>query len=87
MLPIEEKGAFEMTETLVELLITVAVAAGIGLVASALVAWLEERIRHGSGAARETSGQRAFWGHLFANFWFFMFGVIVTIFVDFIFGF
>jgi NhaP-type Na+/H+ or K+/H+ antiporter len=87
VLPIEEKGAFEMTETLMELLITVVVAAGIGLVASALVAWLEERMRRSSGAASETTGQRAFWGHLFANFWFYMFGVIVTIFVDFIFGF
>jgi ABC-type Fe3+ transport system permease subunit len=87
MLPIEERGAFEMTETLMELLTTVAVAAGIGLVASALVAWLEERMRRGRGAASETTGQRAFWGHLIANFWFFIFGVIVTIFVDFIFGF
>jgi hypothetical protein len=76
-----------MTETLMELLITVAVAAGIGLVASALVAWLEERIRLGSGAARKTTEQRTLWEHLFTNFWFFIFGVIVTIFVDFIFGF
>jgi hypothetical protein len=59
VLPIEERGAFEMTETLMELLITVAVAAGIGLVASALVAWLEERMHRGSGAAGETIEQRA----------------------------
>jgi hypothetical protein len=75
-----------MTETLTELLITVAVAAGIGLVASALVAWLEERMRRDSGAASETTGQRAFWGHFFANFWFFLFGAVAAIFVDFILG-
>jgi hypothetical protein len=76
-----------MTTVGMELLITVAVAAGIGLVASALVAWLEERIRRGSGAASETTEQRAFWGHFLANFWFFLFGAVVTIFVDYIFGF
>jgi hypothetical protein len=81
------EGGDEMTEVPMEILTTVAVAAGIGLMASALVAWLEERLRRGSGPASETTEQRNFWGHLLANFWFFLFGVVVTIFVDFIFGF
>jgi hypothetical protein len=75
-----------MTEIVMELLITVAAAAGIGLVACALAAWLEVRIRRGSGTLSETAEQWAFWGTFPSNFWLFLFGVVATIFVDFILG-
>ncbi len=76
-----------MTEHLRELLITVVVAVGIGLVLSALAAWLEGRHHRGSGVASETTEQRDFWGQFLAYLWFFVFGVVATIFVEFIFGF
>jgi hypothetical protein len=52
------KGGWQLTQMLVENLITVAAAAAIGLIVCAVFAWSEERIRRGSGTADETAEQR-----------------------------
>ncbi len=67
-----------------ELLITAVVAAGIGLVACALATWVDERTRRRSRAASETAEHRSFWENYLRNFWYFLLGVAVAIFANYI---